>query len=66
MKKLKLDVEAVEVESFPTQDEDGSRRGTVLGHSDTETQYQHTCWETCPNTCNQAHYTCARTCIWTE
>ena len=72
MKKLKLDVDAVDVESFPTLDESGTQRGTVLGHTEPNhtctivSQYDYTCHATCANTCDQLRYTCGRTCIWTE
>jgi hypothetical protein len=72
MKKLKLDLDAMDVESFPTLDNAASERGTVLGHTQPnhtctiETHYDQTCHDTCAATCDPLRFTCGRTCIWTE
>ena len=64
MKKLKLDLDDLKVESFETTPETGNPRGTVVGYGDTfgrcETFDLITCFEPCEtSTCG---HTCARTC----
>ena len=49
-RKLRLDVDALTVESFRTDDEDALKRGTVHGYSPPCTMYG-TCQDTCANTC---------------
>lgn len=48
-KKLRLSLDALEVESF-TVVRDGDVRGTVAGHA-TELATCATCYQTCGNTC---------------
>lgn len=63
MRKLKLDLDALEIESFET-DETAEARGTVEGRNPPPVQTEATCGQyTCGNeyTCAQ-WYTCANTC----
>lgn len=67
MKKLTLDIDALEVESFAVK-VDEEQRGTVEMHYPTATCDQScggtcascvaTCYNTCPNTCWQTCATC--------
>jgi len=66
MAKLKLNVEALEVQSFLTTDEQARSPGTVEGHDSGRTPSltrQQSCpgfEATCPATCDD--YTCGGTC----
>jgi len=72
MRKLKLDLDVLAVESFDTEAEQARRRGTLFGR-DSGTAYTD-CWGlTCPNCdptalvfctdqCGSVEETCARTC----
>lgn len=69
MKKLKLTVEALEVESFQTNDQDEFQRGTVHGNASDSTCDQRICectgeteWDVSCGTCNVMEHTCANTC----
>jgi hypothetical protein len=53
MKKLKLQLDDLVVDGFPTTPAEKDR-GTVMGHS-----HYTWCWLTCPATCGD---TCANTC----
>jgi hypothetical protein len=57
MRKLKLSIEALQVESFHAV-ESGSGRGTVPGHNWTE-YADESCFESCNGSCNQ---TCPLSC----
>ena len=60
MKKLRLDIESIAVESFATDERTGERRGTVHGHVSFRCSVDpdNTCAaETCDNA-----YTCALSC----
>ena len=71
MRKLKLDVETLAVQSFQAE-ERPARRGTVFGGAFTEvvavcgTDYacgNPSDWDTCGNTCQTCYeYTCYETC----
>ena len=59
MKKLKLDLEAVRVDSFDTGDADG--RGTVMANSGVSSDCSlhppatcqgNTCWDSCGGSCD--------------
>ncbi len=59
MKKIRLDLEALEIVSFPTSEDDDAERGTVHGRA---TQYDP---DSCPGvTCGYA--TCASGCSETD
>jgi hypothetical protein len=53
MEKIRLDLDTLAVESFPTGDEDGAR-GTVRAHGGTQ-QPAHTCAYTCGS---DIHFLC--------
>lgn len=59
MKKLKLDVESLAVDSFPV-DDGGARGGTVHGQA-VWTWWWSAC-DTCDKTCDPAVATCGATC----
>ena len=64
MRKLKLDVEKLEITSFAT-DERERARGTVGGHGNqTAASGPYTCefFETCPVGCDSGVNTCGFTC----
>lgn len=71
MRQLKLDIEALEVESFATG-QGGHRLGTVRGHQDAfaaavvTAPAEPASWPegTCVDTCTTA-YTLPNTCMWT-
>ena len=50
--KLKLDLEALSVESFPVAGRAGDGRGTVRGNSFADTEWQTCGGWTCGATCN--------------
>lgn len=50
MRKLKLDIEAITVESFQTQSKP-AMRGTVAGHDTVESACPTACWTQCPSGC---------------
>jgi hypothetical protein len=50
MRKLKLNVEAITVESFQTQSKP-AMRGTVAGHDTVESACPTACWTQCPSGC---------------
>lgn len=50
MKKLKLDLDSVEVQSFATNPEAGALVGTVHGAGITQTRCGYTCVQTCCHT----------------
>jgi hypothetical protein len=71
MPKLKLNLEALQVDSFEITDDGKARRGTVRGHAD----YTHpavcdtamdcsynTCASYCQTACGTCYETCERTC----
>ncbi len=69
MKKLKLTVDDLHVESFQTGDDDALRRGTVRGHASDSTCYERVCgcapetdWDVSCGTCNVVEDTCYNTC----
>ena len=79
MKKLKLDLERIEVESFPTDAPDPSQRGTVEGHaeltygcqSNTQTwdrgytcDEYGTCYYSCYDRTCHLFDSCDGTCTW--
>ncbi|HEX5871680.1 MAG TPA: pinensin family lanthipeptide [Longimicrobium sp.] len=55
MRKLKLDLDHLAVESFETNAADGAQRGTVRG-------FNPTCENSCLDTC---YYTCGGSCAGT-
>lgn len=59
MKKLSLDMDELQVESFPTHRED-EIRGTVAGQN--EPPYTQSCDGSCVNTCISCVNTCLNTC----
>lgn len=67
MKKIKLDLDDLKVESFDTQPEEGE----VFGYQCPTCPPNYTCDATCPSTCatcagqNTCDSTCANTCGWT-
>ena len=71
MRKLKLDLEELAVESFPT-DTVAQERGTVQGHGQTDggttcwaTCIGDTCWDSCGADCGSYYctpYSCGLTC----
>lgn len=79
MKKMKLDADALSVESFAVG-EAKEERGTVAAHMPPPGLTQYTCdpyWHTCFNAslgftycgdpCGNTavqYYTCAQTCVW--
>lgn len=75
MNKLKLDLDALTVESFDTRTEASAQGGTVQAHQQSELGTCHdtcgesrydTCYETCAMTCDPLRLTCGKGCIWTE
>ena len=69
MKKLKLTVEELAVESFRTGDDDALNRGTVHGNASDSTCDARRCecaadteWDITCGTCNILVETCANTC----
>ncbi len=80
MRRLKLDLKDLKVESFETNSSD-RKKGTVLGQSgagctlpactefdptcDSTCLFQPTCDETCPNTCGNTCPTCHWSCVGT-
>ena len=59
MKKLALDLEKLEVESFDTESDGADRRGTVRGHLATDSCTQgldciFTDWESCYGGCSDS------------
>ncbi|HEY0020667.1 MAG TPA: hypothetical protein VGC13_30490 [Longimicrobium sp.] len=69
MKKLKLTVDELHVESFRTDDEEAFPRGTVHGNASDSTCMQRICecsgdtdWDVSCGTCNAVEYTCYNTC----
>ena len=50
MAKIKLDIDALQIETFDTT-ETASERGTVLGHSNRDTICQESCMGTCYTHC---------------
>jgi hypothetical protein len=75
MRKLKLDLDQLTVESFDTNAPDGPRRGTVrafmpptpfitcpLTCADTCDTCDYSCGGTCDATCNCTGYTCCASC----
>ncbi len=67
MKKLRLDLDAIRVESFDTTAPKAAAAGTVRGHSGYESCWGVTCSVTCAGTCYgqytcEAYNTCAHTC----
>ncbi|HEX8690809.1 MAG TPA: hypothetical protein VF746_00060 [Longimicrobium sp.] len=69
MRKLRLDLEQLHVETFDTGPEDPDGRGTVEAYKVRAVTYG-TCWQscspedTCPDNCSQScpGVTCAETC----
>lgn len=59
MPKLKLEIDALRVESFGTDQADAVR-GTVAGHN--EPPYTESCGGTCDATCVSCVNTCLNTC----
>lgn len=59
MKKLALELDELQVESFSTQEADEAR-GTVAGRN--EPPYTESCGGTCVNTCVSCVNTCLNTC----
>jgi len=59
MKKLKLELDELSVESFPTARAE-EERGTVAGQN--EPPYTQSCDGSCVNTCNSCVNTCYNTC----
>ena len=58
MKKVRLDLEALAVETFEAQpDAAAPKRGTVEGYGYSDDGAEYTCWESC--TCG---WTCGGTC----
>jgi hypothetical protein len=47
MRKVRLDMDALKVESFATAERGADKRGTVRGHSSPD----FTCWQTCDRIC---------------
>jgi hypothetical protein len=65
MRKTRLDLDSLSVESFDTTATPADSRGTVHGNADTFQSYcsdGRTCIDTCDYTCNQYEATCAGTC----
>jgi hypothetical protein len=65
MKKTRLDLDSLSVESFDTTAAPEGR-GTVHGNADTFQSYcsdGRTCIDTCDYTCNQYNATCGSTCV---
>lgn len=61
MKKLKLDAEALRVESFAPGDRDPAGRGTVEGHATIRCTGYGSCYGSCPGTCNlDTCYSCTQ------
>ena len=61
MRKLKLDVEALEVTSFEVSGRRGER-GTVAGHLNQEAAANTEAWmDTCENTCASCYGACGPT-----
>ncbi|HET7461587.1 MAG TPA: hypothetical protein VFJ82_10070 [Longimicrobium sp.] len=60
MKKLKLEIGELSVESFPTRADDEGVRGTVAGRN--EPGYTESCDGSCVNTCISCVNTCLNTC----
>jgi len=59
MKKLKMELDALQVESFDIRRADDVR-GTVAGQN--EPPYTESCNGSCMNTCNSCVNTCLNTC----
>lgn len=69
MKKLKLTVDALRVESFQTAEQESEQRGTVRGNASDSTCIERRCgcandseWDITCGTCNIMVETCANTC----
>ncbi|HET7232418.1 MAG TPA: hypothetical protein VFJ16_20590 [Longimicrobium sp.] len=60
MKKLKLEIGELCVESFATRTDDDAVRGTVAGQN--EPAYTESCDGSCMNTCISCVNTCLNTC----
>ncbi|HEU0012935.1 MAG TPA: hypothetical protein VFQ45_04590 [Longimicrobium sp.] len=61
MKKIRLDLETLAVESFSVVEEPVSMAGTVAAHADTEAGVEscdHTCPYTCPFSCPDINSRC--------
>ena len=61
MRKLKLDLDALEVTSFETHD-DGDGRGTVAGHLHQQAEPNTEAWMDTCNGCASAYGTCMASC----
>ena len=69
MRKLTLDLDSLDVQSFAT-DEETPANGTVFGHTGyfcASTYYgcTYTDFETCESGCTCGQHTCEATCYWT-
>lgn len=69
MKKLKLTLDALKVDSFQTDEADAEGRGTVNGHQSDSTCLQRVCtcrdeteWDMSCGSCVQYGETCYNTC----
>ena len=54
MEKIRLDLDTLAVETFPTGEQDANGRGTVRANADTQ-QPAHTCLYTCGS---DVHFIC--------
>lgn len=68
MRKISLDVNSLQVESFETADERAKERGTVEGRSDYP---EYPSWYTCPMTqcgqeCPSGLHPCGGSAAWTD
>lgn len=60
MKKLRLELDELQIESFGTDADEAESRGTVAGQN--EPPVTQSCGGTCVNTCNSCVNTCLNTC----
>ena len=68
MKKLALKLDSLQVETFTTDEQQLTRKGTVRGHyGTTHTQAGQTCDYSCGGTCDDdtCQYTCTQTALYT-
>jgi len=67
MRKLTLSLDTLEVQSFPTTDNEGGGRGTVRGRETGPTCDGDSCWDSCEcsyqDTCLQPEITCYVSCM---
>ena len=67
MRKISLDVNSLQVESFETADDKAKERGTVEGRSDNPYNSWYTCPETrCGEECLSGPHPCQPSAAWTD